>query len=339
MYVDIDKLNDYAFEGLLSCNRNVDFPQLSIWNYTPKTQFENLWDDITLICRGLVTNLHGEVIALPFKKFFNIEENKHVPTKNFEVYEKLDGSLGILFNYNGEWILSTRGSFYSDQAIRGMKILKDTVNLDTFSKMYTYLFEIIFKENRIVVDYGDQEKLVLLGAIEKQSGKEIPYDLLCCLTKYPDIVKKYDYDDYSTLKNLNSPNKEGFVVKFDNGDRCKIKFEEYIKLHRVMTNTSTTSIWEAYRDEIDIYEKLQDIPDEYYYKVIEFYNSLNIEFNSIYNEHKLKFSSINSNNRKQFAERALSDKRYYSSILFNMYDNKDVKNIILNMIKPDFRKI
>ena len=34
-------------------------------------------------------------------------------------------SLGILFNYNDEWLISTRGSFESEQAIHAMEILKN----------------------------------------------------------------------------------------------------------------------------------------------------------------------------------------------------------------------
>ena len=35
---------------------------------------------------------------------------------------------------------------------------------------YTYLFELIVLWNRIVVDYGDDEKLIVLGVIETESG-------------------------------------------------------------------------------------------------------------------------------------------------------------------------
>ena len=56
-----------------------------------------------------------------FNKFFNMEEHQpeEIPNETFEVFEKLDGSLGILFWYQGQWILATKGSFTSDQAIRG----------------------------------------------------------------------------------------------------------------------------------------------------------------------------------------------------------------------------
>ena len=103
---------------------------LTIWNYAAKVQYEKLWDDVTLRCRGLITDENGKIIIQPFKKFFNYEEVvNEIPTNNDYVYvqEKIDGSLGILFFYEGEWIMSTRGSFTSEQSQRGLEILKKKI--------------------------------------------------------------------------------------------------------------------------------------------------------------------------------------------------------------------
>ena len=108
-------LDDYSKRGLLFTQTHKSLP-LSIWNYTPEVQYGQLWDEITLSCRGLVTDNRGNVVGLPFKKFFNLEENKYNPTQDFEVFEKMDGSLGIMFKYNGELVCATRGSFDSEQS-------------------------------------------------------------------------------------------------------------------------------------------------------------------------------------------------------------------------------
>ena len=142
-------LNKYYEEGLVYKQVHPTLP-LTIWNYSEKVQYDNLWDDITLQSRGLVTDNNGKIVARPFKKFFNIEEGKHTSTSDFDVYEKMDGSLGILFNYNGEWVLATRGSFTSDQAVKGFEMLKN-YDYEKLHKGYTYLFEILYNENRIVV--------------------------------------------------------------------------------------------------------------------------------------------------------------------------------------------
>ena len=148
MDLSLDILNKYHEEGLLYKQVHPTLP-LTIWNYSEKVQYESLWDDVTSQCRGLVTDDKGDIVATPFKKFFNIEEGKHTPTSEFDVYSKMDGSLGILFNYDGEWVMATRGSFTSDQAIKGMEMLSK-YDYSRLNKGYTYLFEIIYDDTRIV---------------------------------------------------------------------------------------------------------------------------------------------------------------------------------------------
>jgi hypothetical protein len=140
----LEILNRYYEDGLLHKQTHPTL-DLTIWNYSPKVQYERLWDDITLQCRGLVTNSKGEIVARPFKKFFNYEEHKpeDLPNEEFEVYEKMDGSLGILFYYENEWILATRGSFTSEQSIKGTEMLKK-YPLEKLDINNTYLFEIIY---------------------------------------------------------------------------------------------------------------------------------------------------------------------------------------------------
>ena len=156
----LDLLKKYEEDGLLyrQSHQTLD---LDIWNYSEKVQYDGLWDEITLMCRGLVTNSNGDIVARPFRKFFNIEEGKHTPTEQFTVYEKMDGSLGILFYYKGEWVFATRGSFTSEQSVKGFEMLKK-YDYEKLHKDYTYLFEIIYEENRIVVKYSFEDLVLLL---------------------------------------------------------------------------------------------------------------------------------------------------------------------------------
>lgn len=140
--MDLQTLHKYYEEGWLIKQTHPTLP-LIIWNYSQATQYEGKWDEITLQCRGLVTDDKGNVVARPFKKFFNMEEGKHTPTKEFEVYEKMDGSLIIIFWYDGGWVVASRGSFTSEQAIKGRELL-DKYDLDELDKDKTYCFEIIY---------------------------------------------------------------------------------------------------------------------------------------------------------------------------------------------------
>jgi len=329
-------LNKYRNEGLLYSQVHPTLP-LTIWNYTEKVQYEGLWDEITLSCRGLVTDDRAVVYARPFKKFFNIEEGKHTPTSEFEVFEKMDGSLGIMFKYNGEVICATRGSFASDQAVWMSKFAKEYNYQNIIVDGFTYLFEIIYPENRIVVNYGDQERLVLLGIIKTESGEELPYDDISF--DGWDIVNKYDgIRDYSELKSKIDNNVEGFVVRFSNGDRMKIKGEEYLRLHKVMTNLSTTAVWEVLSNGGSMDDLLKDVPDEFYGKVKEYEKSLIVQFNQLEEEYQNHFDSIRGLGiRKFFAQSALMFQ--HPSILFAMLDGKDISPIIWKIIRPEFKKL
>jgi T4 RnlA family RNA ligase len=345
MIIDLKILNKYKEDGWLINQMHPKLP-LIIWNYSPITQYTGEWNDILLMCRGLVTDNEGNIVARPFKKFFNIEENKHTPTTDFDVFDKMDGSLGILFNYKGEWILCTRGSFTSDQAIKGTELLK---NYDTtvLFESYTYLFEIIYPENMIVVRY-DEEMLMLLGAINSTTGVEADYGELYwfhVMCGYPIVKKHNGISDYKILKNIIKDNEEGFVVRFSNGDRCKIKGSEYIRLHRIMTNCSTTSIWEVLKNGDNIEDLLKDVPDEFYDKIKNYINDLNYQFYSIKEDARkrfnLLFESYNSELpiKKVYAEWVKSQPPHLHHILFKMFDNNDYQEYIWKIIRPEYKKL
>ncbi|MFB9080967.1 hypothetical protein ACFFWB_26745 [Flavobacterium procerum] len=47
---------------------------LYIYNYTQNAQFERVWNEITIACRGLILDKDLNVVARPFPKFFNLGE-------------------------------------------------------------------------------------------------------------------------------------------------------------------------------------------------------------------------------------------------------------------------
>lgn len=200
-------------------------------------------------------------------------------------------------------------------------------------------------KNRIVVDYGGAEKLILLGAIHTSTGIEMPYNKM--VEQYStnlDIVKSYNnVTDFKTLKNFNKPNEEGYVIRFSNGFRMKIKFEEYCRLHSIVTNVSNIVIWEYLKENKSIDELLDRTPDEWDAFVKSTVEHLNGKFTTIEYIYK-KFILDNEllspkfNTRKEQAEIILSQKEYNSKILFNMLDGRDYSKIIWSIIRPKFAK-
>jgi RNA ligase len=392
MKYDLEVLSDYINRGLVIKQNHPTLP-LSIYNYSRECQYNDRWDDITLNCRGLVLDTEGNVIAKPFPKFFNYEEHKpeDIPNENFEVYEKMDGSLGIFFYYEeelsderryniwfnnnyetgmerffdpnnlpnfddpyyeptpkikGEWHMATRGSFTSEQAIKGMKI----ANRYNYDKIcvpgYTYLFEIIYPENRIVVDYGKEERLVLLGVMNRR-GEEFPYEEL--VEDGWDIVMKYKTwgEDWETLKKEISKDNEGYVIRFSGGMRMKIKGDEYVRLHRILTNFSTKDIWELLRNNEPLESFLERVPDEFDDWVKGVVRDLKYSFFQIderagkmhdyfrygkYNDREVEPT------KKEFAEYIKQFPTELASVMFKMWDKRPYDYIIWNMIKPKYEK-
>jgi RNA ligase len=325
------------------------------------------------------------IVARPFKKFFNIEENRYTPTNNYSVWEKMDGSLGILFYYDGEWIISTKGSFESTQAISAGGLLRNKYSkpLSSIDKRYTYLFEIIIPGNRIVVDYGDSEQLFLLGVIETSTSREI--NLSDYATRYVyedmgfDVVDCYNDSlqgskSYMALKDIVKDDKEGFIVLFTNGDRIKIKGDEYIRLHKIVSNISNLSIWESLKKGIPSEYIVKDIPDEFYSKIdecidgfheiyrnielrclLEYYTILsyidilgddNLKYlNGLFKDNNICIGDIDSLwdrdsidiDRKTFSMYAKLFKT--PSILYKMLDGRDYSDIIWDSIRPNYSKL
>lgn len=307
---------------------------LYIYNYTAKTQYERIWNEITLSCRGLILDGNGNIVARPFSKFFNLGEIQDVQLPNlpFEVFDKLDGSLGILYWIGEIPFIASRGSFSSEQSDRANQMLNEkySSSFSLLDKNKTYVFEIIYPENRIVVDYGSEEKLVLLAIVDTQSGAEFPLEEI----GFP-VVEKYDgIQDLAILKALNNDNKEGFIIKFSNDFRVKIKFEEYLRLHRIVTQVSTSSIWEYLKTNQSMEEILERVPDEFFDWVKQTKADLETQFLAIETQCKNDFKVLDS-----VKETALYFQNCaFPSVLFSMLRERDYSQIIWKKIKPKFEK-
>jgi RNA ligase len=336
--VDKKLLKEMIDNGYVSV-REHPTKEYFIYNYTKKAQYEWLWNESTRKCRGLIMDSDMDLIANPFEKFFNLEEldakEQPIPNETFEVYEKVDGSLGILYWIDDIPAIATRGSFTSEQAQEGTKMIiedyKDT--WDKFDKFKTYLFEIIYPDNRIVIDYGKLRELKLLAIRDTKTGKEFPLEDI----GFP-MVKKFDgIKDFRKLKELEEDNKEGFVLKFESGFRMKVKFEEYKRLHRIFTNVSNKSIWEILKDGGDFKELIDRVPDEFFDWLDNTKNDLLRQYKQIEDNSKQQYRSPDEfESMQDFAEYTL--KQPYPTVLFKLKDGKDYSEFIWKTIKPEYSR-
>jgi RNA ligase len=223
-------------------------------------------------------------------------------------------------------------------------------------KNYTYLFEIIYQENRIVCQY-DFEDLVLLGMIETNTGHEVNlYDehedvrfKILIFNVGLKVVQRFDkFKDFQYLKQTIPDNKEGYVVKFSNGDRMKIKGEEYLRLHKIITNISTTSVWEVLSNGGKMEDLLKDVPDEFYDKIKSYEKDLRYTHFSISEDAGKRFDyfmygKYNDKepvtDKKEYAMWVLKQPQHLQPILFRMFDKKEYSSYIWKLIKPKFKKL
>lgn len=258
----LEKCLEYENLGLLNSHESED-GKLIGFKYSLKTVYEKAWDEITLCCRGIVFDkATGDIVAWPFNKFFNTEEvwtedGQHAEvgkilqslghgyepkmTRFFRAMDKIDGSLGILFHYDGKWIIKTGGSFVSDQAKWAQKWLDRSIGQEVCDRYlyegWTYCFEIVTREDPHVCHY-DYEGLVLLGALDENHDESEMIDLVEIAghlgVRYSEMKEFKSYQEMIKYARALDVDHEGFVVTFDSGFKVKVKGLEYLsKFHMI----------------------------------------------------------------------------------------------------------
>ena len=324
-------------------------PSTDLWllNYSKSCQLDHIWNNVTTQCRGLIIDMFGNIKARPFVKFYNYEELEglgiSVPDLPFDAYEKMDGSLGIMYWVNDIPYLATRGSFNSEQCKHGTELLHTKYKnmWDRFDRNKTYLFEIIYPEDKHCIVYGPEvDDIFLLAVIDTETGLETDsidnYRDVLAVTKHYDGIK-----DWKNIRNeFDGNNREGFVIRFSNGFRMKLKYEQYFKIHFLRSMLSKKYIVECLSDNkinnIEEYINQLDEENQIYYRVkmkeiLDRYKEIENEFLSIYRERGM-FESP-----KEYAEWALS-KKGWSGMIFQKEKGGDYSQIIWKMIKREVKE-
>lgn len=259
-------LDAMVAQGFVRIQRHPSLP-LTIYNYTEAAQFTGAWNPVTLACRGLIVAADGVVVARPFAKFFN-HDQPGAPTLDLHetvtVTDKADGSLGIIYPAGDGWAVATRGSFASDQADHATALLRSRYPDFTPPPGLTVLVEIIYPANRIVLDYAGLDDLVLLGAVDIATGRSFGP---AAVPGWPGpTVERLEYATLAdALAAPARPNREGIVVHAGDSDvRVKIKYEEYVRLHRIVTGLNARVIWEHLVVLGDLELLVESLPDEFH---------------------------------------------------------------------------
>lgn len=339
----MDKLAQMTLAKAVRYQTHPEFPELRIYCYTPTAVVFSMWNEVTKACRGLIVNWDTkEVLARPFDKFFNYGEAAQdiqlFPDDEVLVYDKVDGSLGILYRRpDGHIAIATKGSFDSPQARKATEMIRRYMTTHFREDELTWMFEIVYPDNRIVLDYGDFEGLVLLGAREIESGIDwFPEELLDWKGR------RATYYRFNTLREAleapQRPNAEGYVVYVPDRDiRVKVKQEDYLALHKTVFGLSRKSVWKNIQEGQTIEDILAVLPDEWHDWAKQTYYSLMDEFSAIKTTISKVFVAVVSDlpldyTRKDFAEKV--GKYRYAKQLFDILSGKDINPAIWKMVMP-----
>lgn len=323
---------------------------LLIYNYSDSAMYTpGAWDNPAVrICRGLITTEDGTVLARPYAKFFNYGQpgaDEISMDEPVEVTDKADGSLGILHLTPADHVrVATRGSFSSDQAIWATEWVNSNDCLGRLPDGFTPLAEIVYPENRIVLNYGNFEGLILLGGVWNETGEYVGPEEAARLLEWDGrVTEVFTYTSLrEALESPPRPNAEGLVVRA--GNRIlKLKQEDYILLHRIVTGLSERSVWQHMSEGKDLSDLLGPLPDELHDWVRGVWEDLHSSFIAKVDDVEHLYSMVEMFLRDADPDRLLTRgdwaqefKKYpdITPLLFMRLDNRDLFPAIMKSLKP-----
>lgn len=314
---ELKQLHEYIKQGYIRATKHPTRP-LWIYNYTQKTQSEGFWNELTMMCRGLVLDEKGAIIIRCPEKFFNYNE-PHAAQINLDnawISEKLDGYyISIRKDSQYGLIVTSRGSFDNQYVAAAKKILgnKSLVRNDTYFCELCQNFE---GDETIIVTKHPEPKLVLWGL---RSVGDTWRDLRVWGTGW-------EISRYYTQKEMRKYLKgevEG-VVAFDpeTWERVKIKTDWFIQRHRAISHCSKKHVWEILKDGGHVDD--MDFPDELLPQLKKWEKELNDEFEAEW----LLITSLRAAyygyNKKAIAL-SMDIPNSYKPYLYYLFDNNEAR--------------
>jgi len=243
-----------------------------------------------------------------YSKFFNLGEG--VPKEDYmqdnkpiASYSKIDGSLIVVGNIDGEPFCKSKTSMTSEHAVLSNKLLKEDEELMYFVRSehkagFTPIFELVSPELRIVLSYAKDE-LIYLGSVENETG----------VVKYNPPknhstaeVFEYSWDELLDIQENCTDNIEGFVVLSEKGF-CKVKTRSYVAKHHSKDNVTNMKnlVQVILNDDLDDLLSLIDDPvvTEFCEKV---QNEVFSKFNTMTLQSRLYVFLNRSKPRKEIAQ-------------------------------------
>lgn len=332
----LEELRKRVDKGLVVARPN---GRLTIFDYTNHCMFERAWDEFTMQARGLILDDQGQIVARPWAKFFNLNERPEtrleaLPSETPELSEKMDGSMIVVFHDDVEkrWRATTRGCWDNPQTKYANGWLEK--NAQVLEPGKTYIFELVAPWNRLVIPYA-KEEMILLGIIETASGKDSTYSEVAQEGRKMGLKSVAFQSKPISELDLADPTikfQEGYVARFSNGLRIKLKYQQYMALHKVMTGLSVKGIWEILS--VGNEPTFDNVPDEFMDWYRKQRDGLKAAYSQIEEKARAAFNATPKlPSRKEYAA-AFRQHKDLSGILFLMLDKQPYHEIIWDRIKP-----
>ncbi len=301
---------------------------LLIFNYTTMAMVEANWNFFERVSRGLILNAKtGEIIGRGFDKFYNwLEGGRKAYGHILTVTEKVDGSFGCLYRHNGQYHIATRGAFDSEQALWATSFLRANYDLSGLRDDISLIFEIIYPQNRIVVDYQDREDLVLLAARNRHTGNYLPFfpDVYTIGQEYgfslPRVYPMVEIGHIIASAGALSAASEGYVVEFSDGSRWKFKGDRYLELQRLISGLTFKNVLRAVSSGTT-QEIFETVPDEFLGQVRSWITEIETKVADIKAHVGAVFANAPKESRKDFALWVRNNYPDLSAYLFAMLDD------------------
>lgn len=223
------------------------------------------WNNL-MVCesRGLILNRDDNwaTVARGYDKFFRYNE-KQVANVNYNkcrYYTKADGSLMTMWSYKGEWHVSTTGSADAGGNVGELEQTFDEFfwkvyyshqsSLPSIDCGYVFFFELMAKENRVVVVH-ENPSLVLLGGRKTSDWKEVWPEEISHLVPNIPVIKGHKFSSLQealdSLIGVSGLKMEGYVAVDDDFNRGKIKNLDYDKWHYMRSTMTVKSFVDIVR--------------------------------------------------------------------------------------------
>lgn len=267
-----------------------------------------------------------------FNKFFNLGEGHCAPINwsTAKFYEKVDGSLCMVYFYDQKWHVATTGTPDGSGDVNGYGVTfseqfwevwgSQKVNFVFGQPGTTYMFELVGPFNQVVVQYD--HGIRSLGWRDQFGQEHPPFDYKSLpgakILDFKNVEEALLYFD-----NVQGHTMEGFVAVDADFNRVKIKHPGYVAIHRIKDGLSKPGIMELIQqgdsEEVVVYfpnlKKLHDSMKGWYENLIK---RLEDGYRNV----------SHLTNRKEYAMAVQSLDVPFKNALYNLLSGKSIRSTL-----------